>query len=212
MKKTISIILATVLLVCALASCGSGNDKAASAKVTNIFLSPAQLTYQNMRPEYNYYLTTYSMEELTLLDDNTYCLQLMSATFSALELAESTSDAKGNERMNQVVKLYGTYTSQPNEFDEYYLDVSLSAPTRVVTCYDQSYWLDTDNWTEEMGLKVRPATSYDQTTGNPVVDPNSPAVTAQEYLATVAFQGADIQANRNKASFDYIDLGISVLM
>lgn len=212
MKKAISVILAAVILVCALASCSSGGGKAASAKVVNMFLSPAQLSYQNMRPEYNYYLTSYAMEELTLLDDNTYCLQLMSATFSALELAESTNDAKGNERMNQVVKLYGTYTSQPNEFDDYYLDVSLSAPTRVVTSYDQSHWLDTDNWSEEMGLKVRPATSYDQTTGNPVVDPDSPAVTAEEYLATITFQGADIQANRKSASFDYIDLGISVLM
>lgn len=212
MKKTICVILATVILVCALASCGSSGGNAAPAKVVNMFLTQAQLTYQNMRPEFNYYLTNYAMEELTLLDDNTYCLQLMSATFSALELSENTNDAKGNERMNQVVKLYGTYTSKPNEFDEYYLDVSLSAPTRAVTCYDQTYWLDTDNWTEEMGLRVRPATSYDETTGNPVVDPNSPAVTAEQYLAAITFQGADIQANKKSASFDYIDLGISVLM
>ncbi len=210
MKKTISLILAAILLMGVLSACGS-SASAAPAKVQNIFLSPAQLTYQNMRPEYNYYLTTYSMEELTLLDDGTYCLQLMSATFSALELAESTSDAKGNERMNQVVKLYGTFTSKPNEFDDYYLDVSLSAPTRAVVSYYQSYWLDTDNWTEQMGLKVRPASSYDEN-GNPVIDPNAPAVSAEDYLKTFSFTGADIQANQKSATFDYIDLGISVLM
>lgn len=208
MKKAITVILAALLLICTLTGCGGS---AAPAKVQNIFLSPAQLTYQNMRPQYNYYLTTYSMEELTLMDDGTYCLQLMSSTFSALELAESTSDAKGNERMNQVVKLYGTFTSKPNEFDDYYLDVSLSAPTRAVVSYDQSYWLDTDNWTEQMGLKVRPASSYDDN-GNPVVDPSTPAVSAEEYLKTFTFQGADIQANQKSATFDYMDLGISILM
>ena len=42
-----------------------------------------------MRPQYNYYLTTFTQQEITLMDNNTYCLVLSSSTFSALELAES---------------------------------------------------------------------------------------------------------------------------
>ena len=214
MKKKLAAILAILMLAASLTACGGNGGTAApaEAKVVNMFLTPAQLEYRNMRPDYNYYLTAYSMEELTLLDDGTYCLQLMSATFSALELAESTSDAKGNERLNQVVKIYGTYTSKPNEFDDYYLDVTLSAPTRAVSCYDQTYWLDTANWTEEMGKRVRPATSYDPTTGAPVVDPESPALSAEDYLKTITFQGAEIQANQKSATFDFIDMGIRTIM
>ena len=204
MKKTISLILAAILLMGVLSACGS-SASAAPAKVQNIFLSPAQLTYQNMRPEYNYYLTTYSMEELTLLDDGTYCLQLMSATFSALELAESTQDAKGNERDNSITKFYGTYTSKVNDLDEDLLDVTLSAPTRVVKSVDQSYWLDTDNWTDDAAKKVIPPAGVDPDTGAPIVDENAQPWTAAQYLESVAFAETSIQVNQKSASFDFTD-------
>ena len=209
MKKTIAILLAAVMLVCALASCsGGGNAAASSAKITGVYLSPAQLTYRNMRPTYNYYLTTFAHEELTLLDDGTYCLILSSSTFSALELAESTNDAKGNERDNFITKVYGTYTSQVNDLDEDYLDVTLSAPTRVVKSYDQNYWLDTDNWTEAMGKKVIPATGVDPDTGAAIYDENAQPLNAQEYLESLGFKAQTIQANQKSASFDYTDFGL----
>ena len=171
-------------------------------KATGIYLTPGRLSYQNMRPQYNYYLTTFDQQELTLMDDDTYCLVISSSCFSALELAESTNDAKGNERTNYIVKFYGTYTSQVNDLDEDLLDVTLSAPTRVVRSQDQTYWLDTDNWNDDMGKAVVPGT-IDTTTGAAVADPNAEPWTAEQYLESVAYPETTIQVNTKTASFDF---------
>ncbi|MBQ7002253.1 MAG: hypothetical protein IJN67_14660 [Oscillospiraceae bacterium] len=202
MKKLLSIILTVVLVACLFTACGAAEE----AKVTGMYLSPAKLSYQNMRPTYNYYLTTFAHQELTILDDNTYCLIVSESTFSALELAESTNDAKGNERTNSITKYYGTYTSQVNELDEDLLDITISAPTRVVKTYDQTYWLDTDNWTDQMGKLVVPATGYDQTTGAPIYDENAEPWTAEQYLKSMAFSEVTIQANQKTFSFDFTEL------
>ena len=123
--KLAAIVLA-LALVLALSACGGGSAKA--AKISGVYLTPANLTYHNMRPQYNYYTTTFTQQELTLMDDNSYCLIVSSSTYSALELAESTQDAKGNERDNAITKFYGTYTSKVNDLDEDLLDVTLSKP------------------------------------------------------------------------------------
>ena len=201
MKKMIAMALTLVLAACLLCGCG-----AADAKVTGIYLSPAKLSYQNMRPTYNYYLTTFAHQELTLNDDGTYCLIVSSSTFSALELAESTSDAKGNERTNSVTKYYGNYTSKVNDLDEDLLDITISAPTRIVMSNDQTYWLDTDNWTEAMGKIVVPPAGFDTTTGTPIADENAQPWTAEQYLASKAFADVTIQANQKTCSFDYVEL------
>lgn len=202
MKKLLSIILTVILVACLFTACGAAPE----AKVTGMFLSPAKLSYTNMRPQYNYYLTTFAHQELTILDDNTYCLIVSESTFSALELAESTNDAKGNERNNSVIKYYGTYTSKVNDLDEDLLDITISAPTRVVMTNDQTYWLDTDNWTEAMGKIVVPPTGFDMTTGTPIMDENAEPWTAEQYLASKAFSDVVIQANQKTASFDFTEL------
>lgn len=202
MKKLLSIILAVAMVAVLLAGCG-GSAASGNAKTVGVYLSPAELSYSNMRPQYNYYLTTFTQQEITLLDDNTYVAIVSASTFSALELAESTNDAKGNERTNSIVKYYGTYTSQVNDLDEDLLDVVLSAPTRVVESYDQTYWLDTDNWNDDMGKKVVPPTGFDQTTGAPIYDPDAQPWTAAQFLESLSFTGASIQVNQKTASFDY---------
>ena len=202
MKKLLSIILAVAMVAVLLAGCG-GSAASGNAKTVGVYLSPAELSYSNMRPQYNYYLTTFTQQEITLLDDNTYVAIVSASTFSALELAESTNDAKGNERTNSIVKFYGTYTSQVNDLDEDLLDVVLSAPTRVVESYDQAYWLDTDNWNDDMGKKVVPPTGFDQTTGAPIYDPDAQPWTAAQFLESLSFTGASIQVNQKTASFDY---------
>ena len=207
MKKFMSIILAAALMVCVLAGCGGGSS--AGGKITGVYLSPAQLSYQNMRPQYNYYMTTFTQQELTLMDDGTYCLIVSSSMFSALELAESTNDAKGNERTNYITKLYGTYTSQVNDLDDDLLDVTLSNPTRVVKSYDQTYWLDTDNWNDTMGKQVVPPTGYDPDTGAAIYDPDAKPVSAADYLATVVLSTTSIQVNQKTASFDFTDFGVN---
>ena len=206
MKKFMSIILAAALIVCVLAGCGGDGGSSSGGKVTGIYLSPAQLSYVNMRPQYNYYMTTFTQQELTLMDDNTYCLIVSSSMFSALELAESTNDAKGNERTNYITKLYGTYTSKVNDLDDDLLDVTLSNPTRVVKSYDQTYWLDTDNWSDAMGKAVTPPSGYDDN-GNPIVDPDAAPWTAAQYLESVALVTTSIQVNQKTASFDFTDFG-----
>ncbi len=202
MKKLLSIILAVAMVAVLLAGCG-GSAASGNAKTVGVYLSPAELSYSNMRPQYNYYLTTFTQQEITLLDDNTYVAIVSASTFSALELAESTNDAKGNERTNSIVKYYGTYTSQVNDLDEDLLDVVLSAPTRVVESYDQTYWLDTDNWNDDMGKKVVPPTGVDQNTGAPIYDPDAQPWTAAQFLESLSFTGASIQVNQKTASFDY---------
>ncbi len=201
--KLVTLFLAAAMAL-SLTACGGGGggSSAAAGKVTGIYLSPANLSYQNMRPQYNYYLTTFAQQEITLMDNNTYCLVVSTSTFSALELAESTSDAKGNERENSITKFYGTYTSQVNDLDEDLLDVTLAAPTRVVRSFDQLYWADTDNWTDAMGKAVAPA-DVDPNTGAATVDPNAEPWTAQQFLESVAFPETSVQVNVKTSSFDF---------
>lgn len=206
MKKFMSIILAAALMVCVLAGCGDGGS--AGGKATGIYLSPASLSYSNMRPQYNYYLTTFTQQELTLMDNNTYCLIISSSQFSALELAEDTQDAKGNERTNYITKIYGTYTSKTNDLDDDLLDVTLSNPTRVVKSYDQSYWLDTDNWNDDMGKLVVPPSGYDPNTGAAIVDENAKPWTAAQYLESITLKTTSVQVNQKTASFDFTDFGV----
>ena len=203
MKKSskLAALLLAGALVLSLTACGGGGGSAAG-KVTGVYLSPASLSYTNMRPQYNYYLTTFTQQEITLMDDNTYCLVVSASTFSALELAKSTSDAKGNERENSITKFYGTYTSQVNDLDEDLLDVTLAAPTRVVRSFDQLYWVDTDNWSDAMGKAVIPAQT-DPNTGAPIVDENAEPWTAQQFLESVAFPETSVQVNVKTSSFDY---------
>ena len=160
-----------------------------------------------MRPQYNYYLTTFTQQELTLMDDNTFCLIISSSCFSALELAESTNDAKGNERTNFITKIYGECTSKPNDLDEDLVDVTLGKITRVVKSYDQTYYVDTANWNDAMGKAVQAPTGYDQTSGAPIYDENAKPVTAEEYLATYTLAETEIQVNNKLCSFDYTDFG-----
>ena len=93
-----------------------------------------------------------------------------------------------------------------NDLDEDLLDVTISAPTRIVMSNDQTYWLDTDNWTEAMGKIVVPPAGVDMTTGAPIVDENAEPWTAEQYLASKAFADVTIQANQKTSSFDYVEL------
>ena len=198
-KKLVALFL-TAARALSLAACGGKAD----GKITGIYLSPAQLSYINMRPEYNYYLTTFTQQESSLLVEMTYCREVSGALFSVLELSESTSDAKGNERENSITKFYGTYTSQVNDLDEDLLDVTLAAPTRVVRSFDQLYWADTDNWNDAMGKAVTP-TQTDPNTGAPIGDENAQPWTAQQFLESVAFPETTVQVNVKTSSFDFTD-------
>ena len=124
MKK--SLVLSALLATSMLAACGgnapasnsnggdgSGNTPAKVAKLSYGLSSPAEFSYHNMRPQYNYYLTTFSFQTLDLFDDGTYQLNDILMTFSAVVLPEEGQDGQGNERDNVVSRFYGKYTSAP---------------------------------------------------------------------------------------------------
>lgn len=219
MKKFTKIFMIAVIAVMstvacfALSACGGGE-----AKIKDVFLSPAKLTYMNMRdpslagsmgmsPQ-NYYTTTFTHQELTLNEDGTYCLIVSVSTFSAVVLPETTQDAKGNENDNSIVKYYGTYTSAVNELDEDLLDIKLSKPTRILASQNSEYFVDTANWTDEMGLATKIPSGYDSQ-GKPTYDPDTPNQTAEGYLKLNAFDEVEAQANTKKALIDFITLKVS---
>lgn len=207
MKKNIRFMAFATLALSGIVLTACADGAKSEVKTKGVYLSPAVMSYQNMRPTYNYYLTTFTQEELSLFDDNSYCLIVSSSTFSALVISEENNDFSGNERTNYMYKYYGEYSSTPNDIDDDLLDVSLKSVKRVVVSYDQSYWLDTDNWNDEMGKKVIPPVGYDTTTGAAIVDENAEPWTAQQYLDSKKF-ASDIEfsVNQKTYSFDFVEL------
>jgi len=209
MKNLKAMAFATLVLASLTLGACSGNNanESKEAKIKGIYLSPAVMSYSNMRPTYNYYLTTFTQEELTLFDNNTYCLVVSSSQFSAVVLDENTNDFSGNERANYLYKFYGECTSVVNDIDEDLLDVTLKSVSRYIASYDQQYWLDTDNWTEEMGKKVIPPKGIDTTTGQPIPDTEADPWSAKQYLDSKQFASdVEIQVNVKTYSFDFTQL------
>ena len=115
MKNLKAMSFATLALASlTLGACGAKNTE---VKTKGVYLSPAVMSYSNMRPTYNYYLTTFTQEELTLFENNTYCLIVSSSQFSAVVLDENTNDFSGNERSNYLYKFYGDCSSKANDID-----------------------------------------------------------------------------------------------
>lgn len=214
MKKFTKLLLVTAMAVLSAVACFALSACGGEAKIKGIYLSPAVMSYQNMRdptlmPEIgaqNYYLTTFTQQELTLYEDGKYCLIVSSSTFSAIELNPSTQDYKGNENANSIVRYYGTYTSAVNDLDEDMLDITLAKPTRILAKNDDKIYLDTSNWTDEMGKATRKASGYNPSTGEPIIDEGTPNQTAEGYLGINAFNEVKLQANTKKPAFDYIKL------
>ncbi len=211
MKKRRLIVLALSLV--SLASCGGNSSQAnedknstkqESATVVHAFTSNAKLDYSNMRPTYNYYLTTFSFETLELFSDNTYCFSYSSSTFSAVILPEEGNAAQGNERTNYINKYYGTYTSKTDELDEESLIVTASVPTRIVAFNDATYYADSSNWTSEMKEKV----SDNVTT---LVDGKQTSVTKKyetgaEFLEAHNIKAMTFNCSIGTSSMEYVAL------
>lgn len=151
-------LFALLISAATLASCGNGGGttncsvapEATQAKVTNAFLTQAKMTYNNMRPQYNYYLTTFSFQELELYSDNTYKLSISSSTFTAIELPVEGNAAKGNENANSLISYMGKFSSKVDDLDDKTLIVTFEAPTRIFGTADDNGFIDTDNWTPTM--------------------------------------------------------------
>ena len=206
MKKKFMLVLAAVMVAVMILACAGAAKSSGSALIKGVYLSPAKADYSNMRPTYNFYLYNYTQSELTLYEDGTYMIIVSDATFSAVVLDESTNEHSENERTNAITKLFGTYTAAPNDLDDDLTDVTLAAPTRAIRSFDQQYWVDTDNWTDEMG-KVVADKQADET--GAIVGYGDP-LTAAQYLAKIAFTGEKtIQVNEKLSSFDFDTFGVA---
>ena len=119
MKKTISLLLTACLVVCLLCACDSGSS--AGGKITGIYLSPANLSYQNMRPQYNYYLTTFTQQELTWIGRmEKYLLEESVLNVSVFEEDSRFKSAGGFKKINRVFQ--GQLESVVLELNEYLYD------------------------------------------------------------------------------------------
>jgi hypothetical protein len=198
MKKTIGFVF-VLLAATGLASCGTASTSSVKADASSVsvapvatltadYSSPAQLSYVNMRPTYNYYLTTFTFEELETYSDNTYILTVSSSCFSGVILPEEGNAAQGNERTNYLTKYYGTFTKETDSLDDDTLYITSSLPTRIVSAYDSSYFVDTDNWTDTMKTKSADKTySYNSQTQTQEVTGTKEYATGKEYLDAKKF-------------------------
>jgi len=156
------------------------------------YISDASLSYNNMRPTYNYYLTTFAFQHLDLLDDSTYALTLSSSTFSAVILPEEGNAASGNERENSLLTYYGTYSAVADDLDDSALVISISAPTRLVGNDDAKGFIDTDNWTDQMKANWADKTyEYDAETQQQKETGSKEYATGAEYLAAHSYKAVD---------------------
>ena len=184
----------------------SKGDEIKAANLVQAFSSPAVFAYNNMRPAYNYYTTTFAFETLDLYDDNTYQFNIVSMTFSGVVLPEEGNDGSGNERENSVTRYYGTYTAEEDELDEDILNIELASPGRVVVFNDASEFYDTANWTATMSKKAGTTYSYDENYQRIAVEGEKSAL---EYLKENVFTSLSLAAvtNESKIDFEEIELG-----
>lgn len=176
-------------------------DDPTDVTLTGAYISPAVLQYQNMRPSYNYYLTTFSFETIQLYSDNTYCLTLDSSCFSGVVLPDVGNDATGSARESSVTRYYGTCTQKTNELDEDTLDVSLATPTRIVRNFNSNYYVDTEN--------------YHPVTGKGAYMNDVTYETKEDFMKAFAFKPVNVSVSKTAASFDFfqteaLDEGTSI--
>lgn len=194
-----------MLASCGTPTCSNGNDSTAQATTATLkgaYSSPAIISYSNMRPNYNYYLTTFSFETIALYDDNSYILNFSASTFSGVILPEEGNEAQGNERENYIRTYKGTYTATPDAFDPNVQNCTFSIPTSLLEIYNQKYYVNTLNWDDaaKENTKVGKGTT-DTTTGTTKVDHYDYYATGEEYLNGVTAKDGDVLPGHTYTSF-----------
>lgn len=173
------------------------STSAVGYSITGSYMSNASLGYMNVRPTYNYYVTTMNQQVLDLLDSTHYCFSIYSTSYSGLVLPEEGNGVQGNERANYVLSFYGTYTKTANELDDSMSDISLSAPNRVTMNYDGKYYVDSDNWDDA-------AKTHTQFTDNTTQEVKQYA-SGSEYLNSFNTKATSISVTEGTANFDFVD-------
>ncbi|AIQ31387.1 MULTISPECIES: hypothetical protein [Paenibacillus] len=189
-KKAFTAICAMALLI-GITACGNGEKSSGSSELTGYYASGTNVEFMSAYPEHTFKQATFGVQNIETFADNTYCLTSTETFYSgALEFAD---DGKYDvvPRGANITKYYGTLTSTD---EGGLITLELSKPTAVIA--NSSYsaganpigYVNTKAWTDEMGTAV---------------GGEGPALTAEEYLETVAFPEASIIVDGAKASFDY---------
>lgn len=173
------------------------STSAVGYSITGSYMSNASLGYMNVRPTYNYYVTTMNQQVLDLLDSTHYCFSIYSTSYSGLVLPEEGNGVQGSERANYVLSFYGTYTKTANDLDDSMSDISLSAPSRVTMNYDGKYYVDSDNWDDA-------AKNHTQFTDNTTQEVKQYA-SGSEYLNSFNTKATSISVTEGTANFDFVD-------
>lgn len=173
------------------------STSAVGYSITGSYMSNASLGYMNVRPTYNYYVTTMNQQVLDLLDSTHYCFSIYSTSYSGLVLPEEGNGVQGSERANYVLSFYGTYTKTANDLDDSMSDISLSAPSRVTMNYDGKYYVDSDNWDDA-------AKTHTQFTDNTTQEVKQYA-SGSEYLNSFNTKATSISVTEGTANFDFVD-------
>lgn len=173
------------------------STSAVGYSITGSYMSNASLGYMNVRPTYNYYVTTMNQQVLDLLDSTHYCFSIYSTSYSGLVLPEEGNGVQGSERANYVLSFYGTYTKTANDLDDSMSDISLSAPSRVTMNYDGKYYVDSDNWDDA-------AKTHTQFTDNTTQEVKQYA-SGSEYLNSFNTKATSISVTEGTANFDFAD-------
>lgn len=189
--KSTALACALLTLLCALSACGKPQQ---SAELNGYYTSNANVDFFSAFPNYTYKQATFGIQVLETYSDGTYRLTQNNTMFSGGLLFNDDGTSDAIPRGANITQYLGTFTS--NESDGL-LTVTLSVPTAVVM--NSSYstgtapigYVNTTAWTDTMGAAV---------------GGDNGAMSAKDYLASVAYGETSVVVDTASALFDYAPL------
>ncbi|MCR5078568.1 MAG: hypothetical protein K6B65_01410 [Bacilli bacterium] len=220
MKKVSQLILlasSAALMSCGGSTCETSNGATSVAQdvtVEHMFVSEQKLGYSNMRPNYNYYETTFVFESLELYSDSTYKLEVSSCTFSALVIPEEGNQATGNARAKSLMSYYGKCTAEVDELDDTGLNITFQTPTRVAgftfgSMTGNNGVIDTDAWTETMKSEWADVEYEFDESGNKTEKSRKEYDTGEAWLAAHVYTLSDTFASETTHAMDWIEVTLN---
>ena len=194
MKKTLIAKIAAmsmaITLLAGLTACGS-NEAPADKTLNGYYTSTQNVSFFSAYPAYTFKQATFSVQTLETYADGTYCLTSIDSNFSGtLTFADDGNHEEVPRGVNST-KYFGAFTSSE---ESGLLTVTLSAPTSVAVASNYSVgeavlgYLNTAAWTDEMGT---------------LAGGENGAMSAEDYLASVAFGQVSVIIDTAPDTFDY---------
>lgn len=194
MKKNLITKLAAmamaIALLAGLTACGS-SDAPTGKTLNGYYTSTQNVSFFSAYPEYTFKQATFSVQTLETYSDGTYCLTAVDSNFSgSLTFADDGNHEEVPRGVNST-KYFGTFTASE---ESGLMTVTLAAPTSVAVASNYSVgeavlgYLNTEAWTDDMGALAG--------------GENGP-MSAQDYLASVAFSEVSVIIDTATDTFDY---------